>query len=269
MASSSTGPCRRVFALDFDGVICNSVGESSQSAYRYLQKNEPQILVGTGWENQCPPWLIHKMRKLRPVVETGYENILLARLLIEEQKLDLDEFKSEQGTRPLQAGELISNWGPDLRDTVQLRYGYTKEQLVSAFGKERDDWMRDDMASWLNANTFYEGVPDAVKSCMGDAYIITTKQQRFACALLEHAGLGKEFPPEKVSTMHVPFSANGFPCDHKYPFRFLDWGRAPKLMCWILWPANCRRAGSCTFSRTESRLYKVGGASLPPCPQYY
>lgn len=34
--------------------------------------------------------MLDRMRELRPIVETGYENILLVRLLIEEVQYDTD-----------------------------------------------------------------------------------------------------------------------------------------------------------------------------------
>lgn len=33
-----------------------------------------------------------------------------------------------------------------------------------------------------------QGVNEAVSACKGEVYVVTTKQQRFASALLEHAG---------------------------------------------------------------------------------
>lgn len=33
-----------------------------------------------------------------------------------------------------------------------------------------------------------QGVNEAVAACEGELYVVTTKQQRFASALLEHAG---------------------------------------------------------------------------------
>jgi hypothetical protein len=80
-----------IVALDFDGVLCNSVGESTRTAYRCIQEHYPEVLQDTEWDKDPkdgnpPDWLMFKMRQLRPVVETGYENILLARLMLEDYK---------------------------------------------------------------------------------------------------------------------------------------------------------------------------------------
>lgn len=50
------------------------------------------------------------------------------------------------------------------------------------------------------SNYLPQGVNEAVSACEGEVYVVTTKQQRFASALLEHAGeeleaILKPFPP--------------------------------------------------------------------------
>ncbi|CAN0554037.1 unnamed protein product, partial [Ectocarpus sp. 12 AP-2014] len=73
------------------GVICNSQGESSRSGFRAMRVLWPEIAAelrtkdgGPKDSDDAPAWIVDKMKKLRPIVETGYENILLVRLLIEE-----------------------------------------------------------------------------------------------------------------------------------------------------------------------------------------
>ncbi|CAB1111564.1 unnamed protein product [Ectocarpus sp. CCAP 1310/34] len=176
-----------VFAFDFDGVICNSQGESSRSGFRALRVLWPEIAAelrtkdgGQKDSDDAPAWILDKMKELRPIVETGYENILLVRLLIEE-RLGLPVLYPSEG--------LLDSWGPEARDALALRYGLGREELVDAFGSARDEWMEVDFQGWLGANKFYEGIPEAISACTGEVYVITTKQTRFASALLEHAGI--------------------------------------------------------------------------------
>ncbi|CAM9156056.1 unnamed protein product [Ectocarpus fasciculatus] len=176
-----------VFAFDFDGVICNSQGESSRSGFRALRVLWPDIAAqlqvkdgGQEDSDDAPAWILDKMKELRPIVETGYENILLVRLLIEE-RLGLPVLYPSE--------ELFDSWGPGARDALALRYGLSREELVDAFGSARDEWMEADFQGWLGANKFYEGIPEAISACEGEVYVITTKQTRFASALLEHAGI--------------------------------------------------------------------------------
>ncbi|CAN0473022.1 unnamed protein product, partial [Hapterophycus canaliculatus] len=78
--------------------------------------------------------------------------------------------------------------GAEARDELARRYGLSQKELVDAFGSARDNWMETDFQGWLGANKFYEGVPEAISACEGEVYVVTTKQTRFASALLEHAG---------------------------------------------------------------------------------
>ena len=51
-------------------------------------------------------------------------------------------------------------------------------QLVERFGGARDEWIKEDLASWLAPNRIYDGVADALRQLKEreDVYIVTTKQ---------------------------------------------------------------------------------------------
>eukprot|EP00903_Cladosiphon_okamuranus_P008609 g8257.t1 len=189
----STNDNATVFAFDFDGVICDSQGESSRSGFRALETCWPEMAEqlrakhGGEKDDDVPAWIVDKMRELRPIVETGYENILLVRLLIEERLGIPTPYPSE---------ELFDIWGPEARDELALRYGLSRDQLVDAFGSARDHWIQTDFQGWLRANRFYEGIPEAITACEGEVYVVTTKQTRFASALLDHAGI--EVPLDRI-----------------------------------------------------------------------
>ena len=59
-----------VWAFDFDGVVCDSVGESSLSAWRAADTKWPE-LFGTEQARQQRDRVVEGMRVVRPVVETG------------------------------------------------------------------------------------------------------------------------------------------------------------------------------------------------------
>ena len=65
-----------IYALDFDGVLCNSVIETVISGYKIAQ---------TVW-NDMPKTsisleMIEQFREVRPFLKTGYESVLILRLL--------------------------------------------------------------------------------------------------------------------------------------------------------------------------------------------
>ena len=115
-----------LWALDFDGVICDSCGESSLSAWKVLCSHSlyfncqssdqaaaklwPEVLQSSSVQ-QRKNEIMQKMRIVRPVVETGsltlftlprvhpsncarYENIVQIRCLLEDISTD----------------EILSNW---------------------------------------------------------------------------------------------------------------------------------------------------------------
>ena len=128
-------------------------------------------------------WLRAKLRLLRPVVETGFESLLLLRLCAEEA------LASGPAKRPLTIGEITTNWGPELRDTLLARYEIRQEEAIEAFGSTREAWLDEDEAGWLAANSFYDGALGALRATLAaeggaKVYIVTTKQAKFASRLL-------------------------------------------------------------------------------------
>lgn len=50
--------------------------------------------------------------------------------------------------------------------------------MVELFGSTRDQWMKEDLKSWLAPNRIYEGLPEALSAVLSRAevFIVTTKQ---------------------------------------------------------------------------------------------
>ena len=79
-ASSST--TKPVFALDFDGVSCDSVGESAASAWVASERMWPALFDDPAVQAK-KAGVLASMRTARPVIETGYENLVQVRCLVE------------------------------------------------------------------------------------------------------------------------------------------------------------------------------------------
>eukprot|EP00238_Polyblepharides_amylifera_P002717 CAMPEP_0196580380 /NCGR_PEP_ID=MMETSP1081-20130531/28593_1 /TAXON_ID=36882 /ORGANISM="Pyramimonas amylifera, Strain CCMP720" /LENGTH=263 /DNA_ID=CAMNT_0041900231 /DNA_START=251 /DNA_END=1042 /DNA_ORIENTATION=+ len=177
-----------LLALDFDGVLCDSCGESSLSAWKASEKLWPQIFAGTSEDRKSS--LLNDMRVVRPVVETGYENMLLLRALIEERNTPAELLAGWSTFHP----QLMEEWGLDRAD------------MVNKFGEVRDRWIADDFEGWLAPNEFYPGVLDstrvAMESSSCEVYIVTTKQARFTSALM--AGMaGLPFEDDRIHSTTV------------------------------------------------------------------
>ena len=165
-----------VFALDFDGVLCDSAGESAVTSWRAGGRIWPE------WQGLEPPENC-KVRfvRLRPMVETGYQMTLLMKLIYDNvsDASILTDFLS-------------------LCDGLMSTYNLTRKQLVDLFGQTRDEWIAQDSADWLSRHRFYPGVLTRFRDALGThpVYILTTKQERFTWQLL-NAG-GALMPRERI-----------------------------------------------------------------------
>jgi len=158
-----------VFALDFDGVLCDSAVECAHAAWRAGSR------LWKDWRGHSPSWLlVRRFVKLRPVVETGYQCILLMRL-IKEQYDDK---------------EIYFDFS-ELSRALLDRIGLTREQFIERFEEARDQWLRDDEHDWLHHHQFYEGVFDTFIERMFrmPVFILTTKPERYVLRLLENQGI--------------------------------------------------------------------------------
>ncbi|KAL2478748.1 hypothetical protein Fot_47762 [Forsythia ovata] len=180
-----------LYALDFDGVICDSCGESSLSAVKAAKVRWPSLFDGV--DPSLEDWIVDQMHIVRPVVETGYENLLLVRLLLE---MRIPSIRKSSVAEGLTIEEILENWFK-IKPVIMEEWGENRDALVDLFGKIRDEWMDNDLATWIGANRLYPGVPDALKFASSKVYIVTTKQSRFADALLRELA-GVIIPPEKI-----------------------------------------------------------------------
>lgn len=114
--------------------------------------------------------VLKDMQTVRPVIETGYENIIQIRCLLEGVKPD----------------DILQNWHSILPEYME-KWQQSRKELVEKFGSVRDAWIADDLHSWLDANEIYPGIPEdfAAAQKQDEVYIVTTKQARFTEALMK------------------------------------------------------------------------------------
>lgn len=153
-----------IYVLDFDGVICDSAIETGISGW----KAAAQI-----WNDMpaTPPSqeLIDQFRRVRPILETGYEAILIIRLLYLGETVDAIMGDFSNKTRSLLASEQ-----QDVKSLKQL------------FGVTRDQWIKDSPADWIGKNPLFPGMAEKLSllNKRGPWYIVTTKQERFVKQIL-------------------------------------------------------------------------------------
>lgn len=151
-----------LYALDFDGVICDSAVETAITGWKAARQIWPDM------SGEVPKDLIERFRQVRPIIETGYEAILAMRLLF--------------------LGETVEAIFGDYANQTQgllLQSQITVEQLKTLFGETRDLWIENDLADWVQMNPLFPGVADKLRWLVDcDWYIVTTKQERFVKQIL-------------------------------------------------------------------------------------
>ena len=158
-----------ILAFDFDGVICDSAGETAISGWEAAVSIWPEMK-----NKKLNAEIIDAFRRCRPVLETGYQSILINRLLFNNISPDA-----------------IIDQSSDLFEKLIIDEKLDKNELIGLFGNTRDAWIEEDFDSWLNVHAFYPGVLEKINALcrLYPVFIITTKEKRFAEALADHAGL--------------------------------------------------------------------------------
>ena len=158
-----------VLALDFDGVLCDSARETGITGWK---------AAGRLWADMAdalpPEPLLDAYCRARPVIETGYEAILMMRLLKDGEGPD----------------ELLGSFQERLPETI-VRSGANIEKLKGLYGAIRDRWIQEDPDGWLSLSPLYPGtaatlhaIPQGV-----ECFIVTTKEARFVERLLAYHGV--------------------------------------------------------------------------------
>jgi len=184
-ATMSTSTGAGLFLFDFDGVVCDSCDECTVSAFRTCR--QLHALPKTFETVKEPPdWLFAKMREIRPAIEVGWQIPVLLSVFLTQQ---------EEGSL-MNASEIIENY-EQLVEEWLAKYDKNADDMIEQFGDVRDAWIKEDLDSWLEINTFYPNVPRSLSNCRGKSILVTTKQQRFATALCRHAGISSSALPDE------------------------------------------------------------------------
>ena len=130
-----------IYALDFDGVICDSAVETAITGWKAagsLWKDMPEVVSQA---------MIDQFRLIRPNIETGYEAILAMRLLYMGETIESIE----------------SSYGDKIQALLKEAQ-VTVDGLKKLFGETRDVWIANDMADWVNMNPLFDGVATKLQS---------------------------------------------------------------------------------------------------------
>jgi len=163
-----------VYALDFDGVICDSAIETGITGWKVARQLWQEM------PNEPSTEMIDLFRLVRPVMETGFEAILIMRLLFEGMH-----------------AETLLNHFPTSITAMIKRDKLDINQLKKLFGNTRDQWINDNLEEWIEMNPLFSGIINKFEKIDSDpCYIITTKQERFVSQIFEANNI--KVPAERI-----------------------------------------------------------------------
>ena len=182
---------KKLYLFDFDGVVCDSCDECTVSALRTLKSLR---VIDDDAPDYPPDWLFSKMREIRPAIEVGWQIPVLLSVFWEQHQKQL----KDATVKVMSVDEIIKNY-ESLVDEWLSKNKLTESDMIDTFGTIRDEWIQNDLQSWLDINTFYDGVSNSINTCCnGKSVLVTTKQQRFAIALCRHAGITETSLPDNL-----------------------------------------------------------------------
>ena len=184
-----------ILALDFDGVLCDGMGEYFETSRRTYVKAWPGALLPG--EDLLPAF-----RRLRPVIMTGWEMPLLLRAIGHGQS----------------ESSILRDWAA-VRDEQAASGPGSREQLVGLLAKTLDEvrreWIAADRAGWIARNTSYCSLEE-LRNLVAEpdrAVLVTTKEGEFARFILDDWRVrladiqGKEAGTHKCDNLRALISA--------------------------------------------------------------
>jgi len=167
----------KILALDFDGVLCNSVYEGLRSAWRVYRD------IWGGSDDSPPPEVAEAYVRLRPALEIGWEFPVMLRAMID----GVPETTLLQGFQ--------KTW----RLRILEKYKLNQKDLAARFDGTRDEWIGTDLDSWLGCQNLYAGIAERLSALLKSdvqMFVITTKEWKYAHLILERSGV--PFPAERI-----------------------------------------------------------------------
>lgn len=165
-----------IYALDFDGVICDSAVETAVTGWKAGLK------IWNDFNTPLPTQsIIDKFRLVRPIMETGYEAILIIRLLYQGETVET----------------LLSHYAEKIQQTIDTS-NKDIPALKQLFGKTRDIWINEDVNDWIAMNPLFPSIAEKLQqlNMQGQWFIITTKQERFVTQILNAYQI--ELDPDRI-----------------------------------------------------------------------
>jgi len=170
-----------VYALGFDGVICDSADEWAELSWRVISGIWPGRFDHLDKEE-----LLRKFVRARPAIQEPCEAPIVLRLIIDGRDPDA----------------IIKNYPLTLLqwtyDNPEEEYDppFLRHNLVERINKVRLDWLESDREGWLASHRFYPGVVEALLNTESAIFFLTAEDKLILQILLESQGVF--LPPDRI-----------------------------------------------------------------------
>lgn len=187
-ANRSNTSANEIFILSFDGVLAQTsrwrahMGLAVALRTWPFLKNEERYRHLISLDETGQNWIINKMIALSHALRSdgnammGCDEVLLARMLLEEQALDqgrsdgsLGKYGSQfhprksyhstsnkNGSRPLTVGEISANWieGACLRDTIRTKYSIQRRDPIPIIQDNISTFLKEEVSLYFYSIIF-------------------------------------------------------------------------------------------------------------------
>jgi phosphoglycolate phosphatase-like HAD superfamily hydrolase len=173
-----------LLAMDFDGVIADSVSECAVTGY-----NGYQAFCGNNSSIKTPKEIntdqLNKFRIMRSYIRSGEDYVYLFQALKEgeyfESQKDFDEFQIVNIDR--------------------------REIYYQLFYSIRQSMMTSDYKNWIALNPLYNGMNEFLQSMQNKIHIISTKASKYIIEILNSNGI--DFNSKRVHQAGRDYSKSG------------------------------------------------------------
>jgi phosphoglycolate phosphatase-like HAD superfamily hydrolase len=187
---------KKIFALDFDGVICDGLAE-----YFETTKQTYQLIWKTNQKENLEKFR-EDFYQLRPVIETGWEMPVLLRAL----------------TLGIGKENILKNWIEIVNQIIKNEQ-LSSQTIGEKLDRIRDSWIKNDLTNWLRLHQIYPGIKDNLTEIIKtnvNLYIVSTKEGRFIKEILKQQEIeisqnniiGKECKRPKHESLRVILREN-------------------------------------------------------------
>ena len=163
-----------ILALDFDGVICDSVGECLYTAYTCYGPMAGLPPVST--LEEISQSLRAPFYRMRPYVRDGKDYIVILKLILDNSEVSQQHDFDEQSALYL----------PGICASMGVS---SPQDLEEIFQKHRRTIRQCDEHAWMEMNPLYTGVEQGIKSCSNHfdrIYVTTSKPTDAATKILRY-----------------------------------------------------------------------------------